>query len=146
MESRRDRASSANSRSCAAESFTLAGDTGGLSTKTPGSVVSCVLPTVAKLAATSVATNIPIRIIHPPLGGHSYPAKRRAVQKIRVLYGLVYEKICSERDRPFPVRFRYMPLDFTKMWGRLRQQLTRSEEHTSELQSLMRISYAVFCL
>src|SRR3546814_4089461 len=26
------------------------------------------------------------------------------------------------------------------------QQLDRSEEHTSELQSLMRISYAVFCL
>src|SRR3546814_2790737 len=25
-------------------------------------------------------------------------------------------------------------------------QFTRSEEHTSELQSLMRISYAVFCL
>src|SRR3546814_5745804 len=27
-----------------------------------------------------------------------------------------------------------------------RQVLARSEEHTSELQSLMRISYAVFCL
>src|SRR3546814_1282053 len=26
------------------------------------------------------------------------------------------------------------------------QKLVRSEEHTSELQSLMRISYAVFCL
>src|SRR3546814_10784507 len=26
------------------------------------------------------------------------------------------------------------------------EQLQRSEEHTSELQSLMRISYAVFCL
>src|SRR3546814_8043642 len=26
------------------------------------------------------------------------------------------------------------------------QQIGRSEEHTSELQSLMRISYAVFCL
>src|SRR3546814_1482000 len=26
------------------------------------------------------------------------------------------------------------------------KDLTRSEEHTSELQSLMRISYAVFCL
>src|SRR3546814_6984548 len=26
------------------------------------------------------------------------------------------------------------------------EQLDRSEEHTSELQSLMRISYAVFCL
>src|SRR3546814_4349013 len=28
----------------------------------------------------------------------------------------------------------------------LRRQRLRSEEHTSELQSLMRISYAVFCL
>src|SRR3546814_2908905 len=36
-------------------------------------------------------------------------------------------------------------------WGRLvrahcRKISLRSEEHTSELQSLMRISYAVFCL
>src|SRR3546814_10009244 len=30
--------------------------------------------------------------------------------------------------------------------GRLQQAELRSEEHTSELQSLMRISYAVFCL
>src|SRR3546814_1500627 len=29
---------------------------------------------------------------------------------------------------------------------RLHQEQRRSEEHTSELQSLMRISYAVFCL
>src|SRR3546814_5804232 len=29
---------------------------------------------------------------------------------------------------------------------RLQQRYGRSEEHTSELQSLMRISYAVFCL
>src|SRR3546814_5466918 len=29
---------------------------------------------------------------------------------------------------------------------RLSRMLLRSEEHTSELQSLMRISYAVFCL
>src|SRR3546814_9776678 len=29
---------------------------------------------------------------------------------------------------------------------RLHQEVGRSEEHTSELQSLMRISYAVFCL
>src|SRR3546814_245547 len=31
-------------------------------------------------------------------------------------------------------------------FGPNRPPLTRSEEHTSELQSLMRISYAVFCL
>src|SRR3546814_1229748 len=37
------------------------------------------------------------------------------------------------RQRPWPSRPRP-------------QQLLRSEEHTSELQSLMRISYAVFCL
>src|SRR3546814_2715525 len=30
--------------------------------------------------------------------------------------------------------------------GKLRDTIIRSEEHTSELQSLMRISYAVFCL
>src|SRR3546814_3351529 len=29
---------------------------------------------------------------------------------------------------------------------RIRREAIRSEEHTSELQSLMRISYAVFCL
>src|SRR3546814_3273617 len=31
-------------------------------------------------------------------------------------------------------------------FGEDRGRLQRSEEHTSELQSLMRISYAVFCL
>src|SRR3546814_8844165 len=31
-------------------------------------------------------------------------------------------------------------------WDILRGDTSRSEEHTSELQSLMRISYAVFCL
>src|SRR3546814_1769885 len=30
--------------------------------------------------------------------------------------------------------------------AQLRSDVSRSEEHTSELQSLMRISYAVFCL
>src|SRR3546814_3287405 len=38
---------------------------------------------------------------------------------------------------------RYMPCPIS-MWCSPRAR--RSEEHTSELQSLMRISYAVFCL
>src|SRR3546814_3472955 len=33
-----------------------------------------------------------------------------------------------------------------KTASKLSDQAARSEEHTSELQSLMRISYAVFCL
>src|SRR3546814_2008834 len=35
---------------------------------------------------------------------------------------------------------------FRLLRGRRSARLDRSEEHTSELQSLMRISYAVFCL
>src|SRR3546814_6039203 len=38
------------------------------------------------------------------------------------------------------------PADLNDDGDSLSQQRTRSEEHTSELQSLMRISYAVFCL
>src|SRR3546814_7492118 len=34
--------------------------------------------------------------------------------------------------------------EFQALWERIKHK--RSEEHTSELQSLMRISYAVFCL
>src|SRR3546814_6829946 len=33
----------------------------------------------------------------------------------------------------------------TKIWRAATDRRDRSEEHTSELQSLMRISYAVFC-
>src|SRR3546814_6535285 len=49
-------------------------------------------------------------------------------------------KCCRERGLPgvaLCVANTYGPEDY---------QPTRSEEHTSELQSLMRISYAVFCL
>src|SRR3546814_5396823 len=40
---------------------------------------------------------------------------------------------------------KYFPL-FEPDTGKLTHRFLRSEEHTSELQSLMRISYAVFCL
>src|SRR3546814_4385071 len=43
-------------------------------------------------------------------------------------------------DRPNTL---YLPVATAQ---RLLSEETRSEEHTSELQSLMRISYAVFCL
>src|SRR3546814_1268186 len=42
-----------------------------------------------------------------------------------------------------PIEDRILRRHFSDRRGRYR---TRSEEHTSELQSLMRISYAVFCL
>src|SRR3546814_6242172 len=43
-----------------------------------------------------------------------------------------------------PARLRRLDHHFAH--GRRLDALQRSEEHTSELQSLMRISYAVFCL
>src|SRR3546814_5006977 len=36
--------------------------------------------------------------------------------------------------------------NFRRAYSSVRLAASRSEEHTSELQSLMRISYAVFCL
>src|SRR3546814_1009207 len=44
-------------------------------------------------------------------------------------------------------RFNAMVADYNSRCGSFRYRSgARSEEHTSELQSLMRISYAVFCL
>src|SRR3546814_3958197 len=50
------------------------------------------------------------------------------------------------RSRSTPPRRRDRP-EFAPRWkSRRRSAARRSEEHTSELQSLMRNSYAVFCL
>src|SRR3546814_2224965 len=45
-------------------------------------------------------------------------------------------------DKPPPTLRSRRAAGYKGGWG----HRTRSEEHTSELQSLMRISYAVFCL
>src|SRR3546814_4796120 len=69
--------------------------------------------------------------------------KRRAGKRLLAVgtdcsVGKMYATLCLERamharDRP-------------TTWSRRSRRWWRSEEHTSELQSLMRISYAVFCL
>src|SRR3546814_3872723 len=45
-----------------------------------------------------------------------------------------------------PALYRDQHRDLAAVPDRRGDDLCRSEEHTSELQSLMRISYAVFCL
>src|SRR3546814_2704451 len=50
---------------------------------------------------------------------------------------LVFQQLYQTRRQRSPLLF---------LGLRLRQVCRRSEEHTSELQSLMRISYAAFCL
>src|SRR3546814_5629258 len=51
--------------------------------------------------------------------------------------------VCPERSL-WPTSQRWHRWKGT--WNKRRRPRQRSEEHTSELQSLMRISYAVFCL
>src|SRR3546814_6988840 len=66
-----------------------------------------------------------------------------AVQRARVLRrtGMTEAKMRSILARQLPDAEKRRRADFVVQTG-----LGRSEEHTSELQSLMRISYAVFCL
>src|SRR3546814_10839735 len=84
------------------------------------------------------------------------PKERGSYQdKINAYFYTGY--LLPERDKGF-VAVGLQPNDFTKDAPqslqyppgirRVRQapEVVRSEEHTSELQSLMRISYAVFCL
>src|SRR3546814_1145821 len=52
--------------------------------------------------------------------------------------------ICPPRTRPITNGAGPKPWRSAK--NPIRPEISRSEEHTSELQSLMRISYAVFCL
>src|SRR3546814_3141691 len=88
--------------------------------------------------------------------------QRKSVQQIEIVPQPLAETDAGIDDDPlagYPSRFgrRYPALqpviDLDQRIGiarlvlhRLRVALMRSEEHTSELQSLMRISYAVFCL
>src|SRR3546814_7239812 len=56
-----------------------------------------------------------------------------------------YEVVILDRVAPEPATAaRWIEVDL--MDGEATDAAVRSEEHTSELQSLMRISYAVFCL
>src|SRR3546814_8814890 len=76
---------------------------------------------LAALAAIIVSSMLILMI------GILQPAKGAtiALQWWFGMHGFVKERGTSKEENPMPVR---------------------SEEHTSELQSLMRISYAVFCL
>src|SRR3546814_10052045 len=61
------------------------------------------------------------------LAGTVYPIDRHYVAELLGFDGVTENSLDTVSDRDFAIEF-------------------RSEEHTSELQSLMRISYAVFCL
>src|SRR3546814_6496851 len=78
-----------------------------------------------------------------------YPTLFRASAFLRVLCGEIFQLI-SSTPRNFTISRIFHHLFHetfpTRRRFRTRRVLVRSEEHTSELQSLMRTSYAVFCL
>src|SRR3546814_5157359 len=57
-----------------------------------------------------------------------------------VLSGGAVARVSASQLRELVITDSILPTDAA------RESASRSEEHTSELQSLMRISYAVFCL
>src|SRR3546814_7424083 len=64
--------------------------------------------------------------------------------------GAAYAATAGERQLGAQLQRRFEDRDLTSAQAQVGappvEQNGRSEEHTSELQSLMRISYAVFCL
>src|SRR3546814_8449196 len=66
--------------------------------------------------------------------GHRVDGDRSLAALIHIGHGQAFQTVRSDSDTP-----PNSSLDWAAA-------LVRSEEHTSELQSLMRISYAIFCL
>src|SRR3546814_8631568 len=93
------------------------------------------------LLAAIVVVDLPLGI---PQQGRDIVQRRRSVASLhegtgrRFQYSRPALFLAAESRLGFPQELESR-LAFVGRWG-------RSEEHTSELQSLMRISYAVFCL
>src|SRR3546814_2678575 len=66
-------------------------------------------------------------------------------QRDRIGAGIVHVGELHERPARVAAQQRLRQIEDLRPVGEA-QHLARSEEHTSELQSLMRLSYAVFCL
>src|SRR3546814_3471727 len=79
---------------------------------------------------------------------HSYPEGDKtaaALEELELLVSIDFYMTETSRhaDYILPAMTFHEREDLTDLWV---TNAVRSEEHTSELQSLMRISYAVFCL
>src|SRR3546814_17132497 len=85
-------------------------------------------------------------------------SRRLMLQKVADTLEILFKHYLSEQTPTFKKQMKhlvrraktcgigYVKLDFQRIMEKRPEIVGRSEEHTSELQSLMRISYAVFCL
>src|SRR3546814_5866625 len=74
------------------------------------------------------------------------PMPRRFRRPQSDAQGHVSNQKKQDSARPFHLHIGARHVVARGLWAQTGRAATRSEEHTSELQSLMRISYAVFCL
>src|SRR3546814_9588232 len=92
--------------------------------------------------------------------------QQHSLELLDVVGKLIVSGLCARSDRGFRMRRHariltdfappetalrqadsgMRPTAHVTVWALAEHARARSEEHTSELQSLMRISYAVFCL
>src|SRR3546814_2669647 len=78
--------------------------------------------------------------------GARFPARSRGVDVMKAYAEVIGDPVAHSRS-PFIHNFWLGELGIDAEYRTCRVEAgKRSEEHTSELQSLMRISYAVFCL
>src|SRR3546814_5471566 len=105
-------------------------------------------------AADRLLCNAGLQIARPGTRTRLQPAiDHLQSQHIRQLFLIVDNGVVLEPPRPQPAKAERRGnarFDQYRAGGqgavRLAEIRNRSEEHTSDLQSLMRISYAVFCL
>src|SRR3546814_4844459 len=114
----------------------------------PGTLFESARVSAAKAAFTTPVVAAPWN--DPASGDESLQAKLAAVQRIKSFVSPTSSMGGKEiRDPDLLNSFTlYKALDrlLTLAKTAADKGISRSEEHTSELQSLMRISYAVFCL
>src|SRR3546814_8461519 len=86
----------------------------------------------------------PGKLVQASTGGARTDPSCKPRQQVEMAGGkfhhLVFQCIVSDQSQSLRGKIEY------RIQIAIRRQTHRSEEHTSELQSLMRISYAVFCL
>src|SRR3546814_4404500 len=120
----------------APEGYTLGGASHGNHAANASLYKEGPYDTIKDFTAVSQAVNSPmILVAHPSLGVKTVA---ELIAKAKAEPGaIIYASGGTGSSMHLAME------QFAKMAG---IKMTRSEEHTSELQSLMRISYAVFCL
>src|SRR3546814_6549106 len=110
---------------------------GSLDTLTPGSRTVAIGARLAEALGVKLGSDI--SLVSPQGQATPFGTVPRIV---KYTVGAVFEIGIYDYDKTYVV----MPMEDAQTLLLMGDSVGRSEEHTSELQSLMRISYAVFCL